>query len=60
MYGFSESMPWIAADDSWHEGGWPSCLGSMRMLPAVTFGLAHVDYPDGAGGDQVVHVDCRG
>ena len=58
-YGFSESMPWIDANDSHHEGGWPDCLGSETTLPSVTFGIARVDYPDGNSGDQVVYVDCR-
>lgn len=58
-YGFSESMPWIDANNSYHEGGWPDCLGSETTLPAVTFGIERVDFPDGASGDQVVYVDCR-
>jgi hypothetical protein len=58
-YGFSESMPWIDANDSYNEGGWPSCLGTMTSLPAVTFGVARVDYPNGNSADQVVYVDCR-
>jgi hypothetical protein len=58
-YGFSESMPWIDANNSYHEGGWPDCLGTMTALPAVTFGVAHVDFPDGSSADQVVYVDCR-
>ena len=58
-YGFSDSMPWIGADDSYHEGGWPTCLGTVTTLPAVTFGIAHVDYPNGMSADQVVYVDCR-
>ena len=59
VYGFSESMPWIDANNSWHEGGWPSCLGSLMTLPSVTFGVDHVDYPDAVSADQVVYVDCR-
>jgi len=58
-YGFSESMPWIDANNSFNEGGWPSCLGTMTSLPAVTFGVAHVDFPNGISADQVVYVDCR-
>jgi hypothetical protein len=58
-YGFSESMPWIDANNSHHEGGWPDCLGSESTLPSVTFGIARVDYPDGNSGDQVVYVNCR-
>ncbi len=58
-YGFSDSMPWIDATGSYHEGGWPSCLGSMTTLPSVTFGVTRVDYPDGGWTDQVVYVDCR-
>jgi len=58
-YGFSDSMTWIDAKNSYHEGGWPDCLGTLRSLPAVTFGLANVDYPNGNAGDQVVYVDCR-
>jgi hypothetical protein len=58
-YGFTESMPWIDADSSHHEGGWPDCLGSDTTLPSVTFGIARVDHPDGSSADQVVYVDCR-
>ena len=57
-YGFSESIPWIDASGSQHEGGWPECLGSMQEDPSATFGVASVRYPDGATGDQVVYVDC--
>lgn len=59
VYGFSGSMPWIDANDSYHEGGWPDCLGSERSLPSATFGVTHVDYPHGASVDQVVYVDCH-
>lgn len=59
VYGFSESMPWIDASGSWHEGGWPDCLGAVTTLPSVTFGVTRVDHPDGGVGDQVVYVDCR-
>jgi len=58
-YGFRDSMPWIDANNSYHEGGWPDCLGTVTTLPSVTFGVARVDYPDGNSGDQVVYVDCR-
>jgi len=58
-YGFSESVPWIDANNSFNEGGWPSCLGTMTSLAAVTFGVAHVDFPNGISADQVVYVDCR-
>lgn len=58
-YGFSASMPWIDADSSYHEGGWPACLDTFTTLPSVTFGITRVDYPDGIRVDQVVYVDCR-
>jgi hypothetical protein len=58
-YGFSDSMTWIDADNSYHEGGWPTCLSAFTTLPAVTFGISHVDYPNGNSADQVVYVDCR-
>jgi hypothetical protein len=58
-YGFSESIPWLDATGSWHEGGWPECLGSARALDSVTFGVTRVDYPDASSADQVVYVDCR-
>lgn len=57
--GAAPSMPWIDADNSYHEGGWPSCLSTFTTLPSVTFAIAHVDYPDGISVDQVVYVDCR-
>jgi hypothetical protein len=59
VYGFNESMPWIDANSSWHGGGWPECLGSVRTLDSVTFGVTRVDYPNAASADQVVYVDCR-
>lgn len=58
-YGFSDSMPWIDANDSYHEGGWPTCLCTVTTLPSVTFGIDHVDFPNGISADQVVYVDCR-
>ena len=58
-YGFSDSMTWIDADNSYHEGGGPTCLSAFTTLPSVTFGIARVEYANGNSADQVVYVDCR-
>jgi hypothetical protein len=58
-YGFTDSMPWIDPSNTYHDGGWPACLGTVTTLRSVTFGITRVDYPDGGSGDQVVYVDCR-
>jgi hypothetical protein len=58
-YGFRNSMPWIDANNSYHDGGWPDCLVTETTLRSVTFGITRVDYPNGSSGDQVVYVDCR-
>jgi hypothetical protein len=59
VYGFTGSMPWIDASGSWHDGGWPECLGTTTTLSSATFGVTRVDYPNGSSAEQVVYVDCR-
>ena len=57
-YGFSDSVAWVDSSGSWHEAGWPACVPSRSQL-LVTFGGAVVFGPTGAGGYQMVWVDCR-
>jgi hypothetical protein len=59
VYGFRDSVPWMDVTGSWHDGGWPECLGTTTTLPSATFGVTRVDYPDGSSAEQVVYVDCR-
>lgn len=59
-YGVRDSVAWIDAEGSMHEGGWPDCLGSVPATGRVVrFGAMDVTYPDGASGPAVVYVDCR-
>jgi len=60
-YGISQSIPWIDATGSTHEGGWPDCLATPAPAtpPIVRFAVTRVVYPDGSSTDQVAYVDCR-
>jgi hypothetical protein len=58
--GVSDSIMWIGPHNDYRERGWPDCLGSeTTTLPAVTFGIVRVDWPNGQWVNQVVYVDCR-
>jgi hypothetical protein len=59
-YGISGSIPWIDAQGTFYERGWPDCVGpaAQDVKPVVTFAVTRVDYPGGPR-DQVVYVDCR-
>ena len=57
FYGLSESVAWIDASGSFHEDGWPECLGSEGTRANVRFGA--VDVPT-VGIRAVVYVDCSG
>jgi hypothetical protein len=54
-YGLSESVAWIDASGSFHEDGWPDCLGRAGNRPNVRFGA--VAAPS-LGIRAVVYVDC--
>jgi hypothetical protein len=56
FYGVSDSVAWIDASGSFHEDGWPDCLGSPGTRPSVRFGA--IDVPT-LGIRAVVYVDCR-
>ena len=57
FYGLSESVAWIDASRSFHEDGWPDCLGSAGTRPNVRFGAVAVP---SLGIRAVVYVDYRG
>jgi hypothetical protein len=57
FYGLSESVAWIDASGSFHEDGWPECLGSVGTRPSVRFGAVTVP---SLGFRAVVYVDCSG
>jgi hypothetical protein len=58
-YGVSESVAWIDASGSYHERGWPTCLGSTGSSPKVKFGAVAVTLPDSVTYRAVVYIDCR-
>jgi hypothetical protein len=58
-YGFRDSVPWISADGSYNEGGWPDCLGDGSSSPLVHFGAAPVTLPNGTSLREITYVDCR-
>jgi hypothetical protein len=55
FYGLSDSVAWIDASGSFHEDGWPECLGSAGTRPNVRFGAVAVP---SVGIRAVVYVDC--
>ena len=57
-YGLSQSVAWIDASGSFHEDGWPDCLGSAGNTTNVRFGAVEVKV-DSVGFRAVVYVDCR-
>jgi hypothetical protein len=58
-YGIDESVSgWIDGRGSWHQGGWPRCLGRLRQV-SVRFQAREVTV-DGVTWRPVVAVDCRG
>jgi hypothetical protein len=54
-YGLSESVAWIDASGSFHEDGWPECLGGAGTRANVRFGAVAVP---SIGIRAVVYVDC--
>ena len=57
-YGIVDSVPWIDAEGSLHEAGWPACLGSERDA-FIKFAAVGVHYPDKTYERHIVYVDCR-
>jgi hypothetical protein len=55
-YGVRESVAWVDASGSFHEDGWPECLGSAGNAANVRFGAVPVT---SLGIRAVVYVDCR-
>jgi hypothetical protein len=57
FYGLSDSVAWIDRSGSFHEDGWPECLGGPGTRPNVRFGAVTVP---SLGFRAVVYVDCSG
>ncbi len=57
-YGMIDSVHWLDANNSWHEGGWPACLGPVGTAHTVRFGYTAVDGPTSTSWRQVVWVSC--
>jgi hypothetical protein len=55
FYGVSDSVAWIDASGSFHEDGWPACLGRPGTRQGVRFGAVAVP---SLGIRAVVYVDC--
>ena len=56
-YGVIDSLPWLDSNNSWHEDGWPACLGPVGTTHTVRFGYTAVDGPT-LSWRQVVWVSC--
>jgi hypothetical protein len=55
FYGVSDSVAWIDGSGTFHEDGWPGCLGSAGNTVTVRFGAVPVP---ALGIRAVVYVDC--
>lgn len=51
------AVPWIDADGTWHEGGWPACLRRFKTQP-VRFQARSVTIA-GNTWRPIVAIDCR-
>jgi len=59
-YGVEASVPWFDRSGTFHDDGWPSCLGEAGGEVPVTFGLAPVSPPNaGLTFGAVTFIDCR-
>jgi hypothetical protein len=56
-YGILDSVPWVDSTDSWHENGWPACLGPVGTYHTITFGETTVNGPTSTW-REVVWVAC--
>jgi hypothetical protein len=59
-YGIVDSVPWFDSAGSFHESGWPTCLGSVGSTVRIKFGETPVSGPNGETWREVAWVDCRG
>jgi hypothetical protein len=57
FYGLSDSVAWIDEAGSFHEDGWPECLGRAGTEQNIRFGAVAVP---SIGIRAVVYVDCSG
>lgn len=60
-YGVRDSVAWFDASGSFHEDGWPDCLGPAGSEVGVRFGALPVTVPgSGLTFYDVAYIDCRG
>jgi hypothetical protein len=58
-YGTEGSVSWIDRQGSWHDSGWPDCLGTVGSTVRVRFGEVPVQGPSDLSWRQIVWFDCR-
>ncbi|HKC28010.1 MAG TPA: hypothetical protein VKB75_08345 [Jatrophihabitans sp.] len=58
-YGISASVPWLDANGSLHEVGWPACLSAIGETVPIRFAQISVSGPRSEAWRQVLWVDCR-
>ena len=58
-YGISKSVAWLDESGSYHEDGWPTCLGGLGNTTVVRFGVTSVTLPNCGTFRPVVYVDRR-
>jgi hypothetical protein len=56
-YGIVGSVPWVDSAGSWHEDGWPACLGPAGTDHTITFGETTVNGPTSQW-REVLWVSC--
>jgi hypothetical protein len=59
-YGIADSVPWFDSAGSFHESGWPICLGGTGSTVRIRFGEIPVTGPNAVAWRAVAWVDCRG
>jgi hypothetical protein len=61
FYGVRDSVAWFDSSGSFHEDGWPACLGQAGGQVNVRFGGLPVAAPEsGLTFFDVAYIDCRG
>jgi len=61
FYGVRDSVAWFDSSGSFHEDGWPTCLGQAGSQVNVSFGGLPVTAPEsGLTFFDVAYIDCRG
>ena len=58
VYGIADGVGWLDSSNSWHDTGWPDCLGPVGASKTVRFGYTSVDGPTSQSWRQVVWVSC--